>query len=88
MDGDLSDFEEKKKFLKRVQRHKRPPPQKKKTDKKNLLKNFLKKLVRMFANKLGTELSHTQFEHYWGENILMKQSVEIKINLIFYIHAS
>ena len=27
-------------------------------------KNFLKKLVRMFANKLGTELSHTQFEHY------------------------
>ena len=64
MDGDLSDFEEKKKFKKRVHQQKRN------LDKKKLLRNFLKKLVKMFANKLGTEMSHTQLEHYWGENIL------------------
>ena len=42
MDGDLSDFEEKKKFLKRVHQQKKPK-RKKNPDKKKILKNFLKK---------------------------------------------
>ena len=65
MNGDLSDFEEKKKFLKRVHQQKRPPPQKKK-NKNKLLKNFLKKLVRIFANKLGTELNHASLNTIEG----------------------
>ena len=55
MDGDLNDFEEKKKFKKRVHQQKRPPLQKKIQIKKIIEKLF--KEVRMFANKLGTELN-------------------------------
>ena len=40
MDCDLSDFEEKKKFLKRVHQQKRPTPIKKNQIKKNIEKLF------------------------------------------------
>ena len=40
MDGDLSDFEEKKKFKKRVHQQKDPPHPQKNLDKKNYWETF------------------------------------------------